>query len=83
VMRWDTFSAVFLSSFLDGGVKALGAKQSDGPEIPRKTGRGRIVSSVTRSVIFDTLAIKNILVFSISKKDSTEPNCEDFCFELL
>jgi len=54
-MRCETFSAVFLSIFLDGGVKALGAKQSDGPVMPRKTGRGRTVSSVTRSVILEAL----------------------------
>jgi len=53
--RRDTFSAVSLSIFLVGGVNASGAKQIDGPVMPRNTGNGRIVSNVIRSVYLETL----------------------------
>ena len=54
-MRDLNFSGDDLSIFLTGGVNASGAKQKDGPDIPKNVGRGRTVSIVTRDETYEIL----------------------------
>jgi hypothetical protein len=46
---------VYLSMCFDGGVNASGARQKDGPVIPRKMGSGRIVSIFILSLYLESL----------------------------
>ena len=55
LIRDLNFSGDDLSIFLTGGVNASGAKQKDGPEIPKNVGRGRTVSIVTRDDTYEIL----------------------------
>ena len=54
-MRDLNFSGDDLSIFLTGGVNASGAKQKDGPDIPKNVGSGRTVSIVTRDETYEIL----------------------------
>jgi hypothetical protein len=55
------FSAVFLSKWLDGGLNASGARQNEGPVMPKNTGNDLIVSIVIFARYLENLAMKNTM----------------------